>query len=83
MGKDPHAQAEKLYLQILELIEETTAIYADAANDEEEDDEHKAMTEEDLIDSIVAEAGERGLDEDHVERVFKAIDALARKSAEG
>lgn len=83
MGKDPNALAEKKYMQILGLIQETIAIYADTSEDDEEDDEALKVSEEDMIDAVVAEAGEHGLDEDQVERVFKAIDALARKSAEG
>ncbi len=82
MGKDPHAQASKLYLQILDLIEEAGAAYAQTGEDEEDDDEALKMSEEDMIDAVVEEAGERGLEEDVVERLFKAIDALAHKAAE-
>lgn len=82
MGKDPHAEASKLYLQILDLIEEAGNAYAQTGQEEEEDDEVQKMSEDDMIDAIVEEAGERGLEEDVVERLFKAIDALAHKAAE-
>lgn len=83
MVRDPHAKADKLYRQILELLEEMTAMYADATEDEAEEDDVEPMKEEDMIDAIVGEAVERGLDEELTERAFKNIAALVKKSAEG
>lgn len=82
MVKDPNAQAEKLYQQLLELLEEMSALYADAKEEEEEDDEGVAVDIDDVIDGLVEEGAERGLDEETTERVFKAVKAFAEKAAE-
>lgn len=84
MPKDPHAQADKIYHGILDLLEELAAVYADAAGgDDVKDDEDETLDVDDVIDAVVEEAAERGLDEETADRAFKAIAALAKKTAEG
>lgn len=83
MPKDPHAQADKIYHDILDLLEELAAVYTDAANEEEKEDDEESLDVDDVIDAVVEEAAERGLDEETADRAFKAIAALAKKTAEG
>lgn len=83
MPKPPHAQAQKIYRELLELFEELTSIYVEADDSVKEEDEEEVMDEDDLIDLIVEEAAERGLDEELTEKVLKNILTLAKKSAEG
>jgi len=84
MSKDPHAQADKIYREILELLEQLSVVYAEAANSEDEkDDEDESLDVDDVIDAMIEEAAERGLDEETADRAFKAIAALAKKTAEG
>lgn len=82
MVKDPNAQAEKMYQQLLELLEEMSSIYADAGEGEEDEDDGVAVDIDDVIDGLVEEGVERGLDEETTERVFKAVKAFAEKAAE-
>ncbi len=82
MVKDPDIQAEKLYRQMLDLLEELAAIYTDASEEEEEDDDSAPVDIDDVIDGLVEEAVERGLDEEAAERVLKAAVSFAKKSAE-
>lgn len=81
MAKDPQAQAENILQQMLDLLEELTAIYTDAAAEDEEED-GATLEMDEVIDSIVEEAAERGLDEDAAGRIFRAIAAYAKKSSE-
>lgn len=81
MVKDPHEQASKYYQQILDLLEEINQLYADA--DEVEEGEDDALNDRDIVDMMIEEAIERGLDEESVEKVFKAISSLAKKAREG
>ncbi len=80
MAKDPQAQAQSIYHEILDRLEELVAAYADMTSDDDEGDVVEQM--QDVIDGVVQEAGERGLDETTAERLFKAIAAFAQKSAE-
>jgi hypothetical protein len=81
MAKDPHASAEKIFNDMLDLIEELTAIYADAApNDDVEDADELDLSE--VIEAVAEEAAERGLNEAGSVRILEAISALAKKSAE-
>jgi chorismate mutase len=82
MAKDPHAEAEKLYQQILDALEEMTHVYMDAGAAETEDDEG-GIEDDDIVDMMIEEAAERGLDEESVNRVFKAVAMLAKKAQEG
>lgn len=79
MAKDPQAQAESILQQMLDLLEELTALHTVAADDEE-DSEHELEMDE-LIDGLVEEASARGLDEDAVGRIFRAMNAYAKKSS--
>lgn len=80
MAKDPHAQAENLYHDILNLLEELVAVYADMNSDDDEGDAAERM--EDVIDEVIQEAGERGLDENGAGRLFHAIATYAQKASE-
>lgn len=83
MVKDPHAQAEKVYEQMIDLLEELSTIYSDAAGEEDEDEGEFAAADRDIVEGLIEEAVERGLDEESVERVFKSIAAFAKKAREG
>ena len=86
MAKSPHASAEKLYQQLLDLLEELSVLYTDkGVEDDEEDDDggDEVLEDKEIISALVEEAGERGLDEASTERAFKAVALCARKSAEG
>ena len=83
MVKDPHAAAEKIYGQMIDLLEELATIYGDAAGDEEEDPDEFAAADRDIVDGLIEEGVERGMDEESVERVFKSIAAFAKKAREG
>lgn len=80
MAKDPQAQAENILQQMLDLLEELTSVYTDSG--EEEEDSALALEMDGVIDSIVDEAAERGLDEEAAGRIFRAIAAYAKKSSE-
>lgn len=83
MAKDPHVQAEKVYREMLNLLETLSAIYSDADDAQEDDDERDDREIEDVIDAVVEEAADRGIDEETAERVFKSIAAFAKKASEG
>jgi len=80
MAKDPHAHAEKIYHALLDLFEELVAVYTDMTSDDDENDVAERMS--DIIDEIVQEAGERGLDENGADKLFHAIAAYAQKASE-
>lgn len=80
MAKDPQAQAENILQQMLDLLEELTAVYTDSSDDDEDDG--NALEMDEVIDGIVEEAAERGLDEEAAGRIFRAIAAYAKKSSE-
>ena len=82
MVKDPHPQATKMYRQILDILEELALLSTDATEEEEVDDS-EPQVDTDIVDAMVEEAAERGLDEESAERVFKSIAALVGKSQEG
>lgn len=83
MVKDPHAQAEKIYGQMIDLLEELSLIYSDAADGEDEDQDEFAAADRDIVEGLIEEGVERGMDEESVERVFKSIAAFAKKAREG
>ena len=79
MPKDPQEQAEKLYEQMLDLLEQIGHFYANVDGDDAEE----PFDDQDVLDMMAEEAAERGLDEESIRRVFAAIAALGRKSREG
>lgn len=79
MAKDPHAQAENIYHDLLNLLEELVAVYSDMNTDDDEGDAAERM--QDIIDEIVQEAGERGLDENGAGRLFQAISTYVQKAS--
>lgn len=81
MPTDPQAKADKLYHDILDILEDLAAVYVDAEEMQAEEDAEK-FDPDDLLDSLVEEATERGLDEEASERAFKAIAALGKKAVE-
>ena len=83
MGQDLHGPTLKIYREILEQLEELKDLYADAGTDVEEgqdDDEKEAQ--QDVLDAIVEEAAERGIEEEDSIRIYKAIGLLAKKAQE-
>lgn len=67
---------------MLDLLEELAAVYTEADDSEEDDDDVVKVDIDDVIDGLVEEAVERGLDEEAAERVLKAAVSFAKKSAE-
>ena len=81
MAPNDHDKAEKIYKQILDSLEEIWLLYADADDEEEkEEDGGDNVSDRDIVDAMIEEATERGIDEESVEKVFKAISALATKA---
>lgn len=83
MTSDLHAATLKIYREILEQLEEIKDLYTDSAADREEleaDDEREAQ--QDVLDAIIEEAAERGLDEEDTARVFKAVAIISKKAME-
>ncbi len=83
MGKDLHQETMKQYAAILDALEELTLLYADADEEEEEEKDDSDVSEHDDVDLMVESATERGMDEESVEKVFRAVAALAKKAKEG
>lgn len=80
MAKNPQLQAEKIYQQILDLLEELAAVYVQAGAEEDEDRDGPSETE--VIETLVEEAAERGLNEQQVDRILKMISTCAHTAAE-
>ncbi len=76
----PHDQSEKIYKQILEQLEELWLLYADTDDEEEDEDEGGSEDDRDIVDAMVEDGTERGIDEESLEKVFKAVSALAKKA---
>ncbi len=74
--KNSDEQTTKLFQQLLNLLEE---MHHQAS---EQDKEEDSLDETGLIQSLVEEAEERGLDEDSVERILKMASQLRKKSRE-
>jgi hypothetical protein len=74
--KASHEQTTKMYQQLLNLLEEMMIQAGEAEPDEEGSDESG------LIQSLVEEAEERGLDEEIVERILKYVAVLRKKARE-
>ncbi len=83
MPPELHAPTLKIYREILTQLQELKDLYADAAADDEagvDDDERE--TQQDVLDAIIEDATERGMDEEDVARVFKAVAIIAKKAQE-
>lgn len=81
MAPDLHAPTLKIYREILSQLEELKDLYGDISDaDGEEDDEQGAQA--DVLDVIIEEATERGMDEEDVARVFKAVAVISKKALE-
>lgn len=76
----PHDQSEKIYRQILDQLEELWLLYADSEDEEENPDEGTDENDRDIVDAMVEDGTERGIDEESLEKVFKAVSALAKKA---
>ena len=72
MVNDYHAQLDKHYQQLLELLVEMAALASDAAADEE-DEELSPLGERESIEALVEVAEENGLDPETVEPILKAV----------
>jgi hypothetical protein len=81
MVNDRHSQAEGVYRQILDLLEDLSVVFSDEA-EAEEDEDARPFDIDDVISAAVEEAAERGLDEESAERIFKAVAVFAEKAAE-
>jgi len=75
---DYHAQLDKLYQQLLEVLEEMAALASDVAEDDEED--ISPLGERESIDALVEVAEEHGLDPDSTGRVLKAVAAFVKEA---
>jgi hypothetical protein len=73
--KTSHEQTTKMYIQLLNLLEEMVIQAGEDADDESTD-------ESGLIQSLVEDAEERGMDEDAVERIMKLASIMRRKARE-
>ncbi len=84
MVSDPHDEAEKIYEQILDLLEQLHLLYAEGGDTESDDAEDvvPVIHDHDIVELMTEGAGERGMDEEAAERVFKAISQLAKKAKE-
>lgn len=82
MTSSAHDQAEKIYKQILDELEAIWLLYADADDEAEKEEGDEESDNRDIVDMLVEEATERGMDEESVEKVFKAISLLAKKAGE-
>ena len=82
MVRPTHEQAEKIYRTILDQLEELWLISAEPGEASEEDDEGSRGDIQDVIAGLVEEGMERGLDEESVDKVFKAVAHLAEKAEE-
>lgn len=85
MGTPQHDRAEAIYRQILDQLEELWLVWNDQndAGDDDEEESGPVIGERDLVGEMTEEATARGIDEDSAERVFKAVEALAKKAQEG
>jgi hypothetical protein len=75
MAQSAHQQAEAAYERIVDSIEELTALIAEADDVDDED----AVDHGEIIHHLAEDASERGLDEENVGRVLKAVYAMAKK----
>ncbi|UPA22833.1 hypothetical protein K8942_01310 [Candidatus Peribacteria bacterium] len=76
----PHDQSEKIYRLILDQLEELWLLYADTDDEEEAGEDAPEESDRDIVDAMVEDGTERGIDEESLEKVFKAVSALAKKA---
>lgn len=79
---DLHAPTMKIYREILEQLEELKDLYTDSGAEGEGQDDDEKEAQQDVLDAIVEEAAERGIEEDDSIRIYKAIGLLAKKAQE-
>ncbi len=83
MPTDLHAPTLKIYREILDQLEELKDLHAEAADaDSLGDDDEEREAQQDVMDAILEEAAERGLDEEDMARVFKAVGIIVKKAQE-
>lgn len=73
--------AQKQLRIILESLRELAALYEEQEQEDHEEPADKA-TEQEVIDRMVEEAAEMGMDEDGIEKVIRLILNYAKKGAE-
>ncbi len=73
-------EALKQLRTVLDALEELEALYVDAETPQDEEADRES--DQEVLDRIVEEATERGMDEEGIERAFRALLAYAKKSAE-
>jgi hypothetical protein len=73
--KVSHEQTAKMYMQLLNLLEEMALQASEQERDEDTD-------ESGLIQSLAEEAEERGLDSESVERILKIVSFMRKKAGE-
>lgn len=80
MIKGMQPQAEKLYRQILDTLEELQLMTAEEEENAEPEEGEEEGVQGDVVEELTEEAGDRGLDEESVERVLKAVAAFEKKA---
>lgn len=83
MAQDLHQETMKQYSAILDALEELTLLHGDADEEEEEEKDESDASDHDDVDTMVESAAERGMDEEGVEKVFRAVESLIKKAKEG
>lgn len=74
-------EAHKHMRAMLEAMQQLTALYAEGEQVEQDDVPNREV-EQELIDRIVEDAGELGMDEDGIEKVFRLVMSYCKKAAE-
>lgn len=82
MPTTTHAKSEKVFREMVDLLEELMSVYIAADSDKEREEDEGGIADEDLFSVIVEEAEDRGLNGEWTERFLKAAVAAAKKSAE-
>lgn len=82
MTSDTHAATLKIYREILDQLEGLKDLHVDAAADDDAEADDEREVQQDVLDAILEEAAERGLDEEDTARVFKAVAIIAKKAME-
>lgn len=71
-------QTEALLRQLVDTLEEISLHYAS----EDEDDRMPVAQEREMLMAIVEEATERGMEEEHVEKILRAALQMAKEGRE-
>ncbi len=72
-------RTETLLRQMLDLIEELSLHYGQEHDD---DAPSRAAQDREVLLSLAEEAAERGLDEDQIEKLFRAVIHMAKEAGE-